>query len=321
MINKFDYIKAESLKSAVGYLSSDKDVRIHAGGTDLLGCLRDNVFGASKLVSLHDLDLQGISNSSGGSMTIGAMTSVADIAASESVAARYPALAAAAKVVSSPQLRNQGTIGGNICQRPRCWYYRGEFDCIRKGGDTCYATAGENSYHAILGGDDCYIVHPSDLAPALIAHDTQVEIFGPKGPNTMPLEKFFLLPKDDAERENILKPDEIVTKIILPKPVPTLGTYNKVRTRESWDFAIVSAAVVVAMDGDKVKEARIVLGGVAPRPWRAAAAEKLLIGNSIREATARKVADAALEGAKPLSKNRYKIAMAKGAIIEALLNL
>ena len=322
MLSKFEFVKPGSINEAIRELTGG-EARIHSGGSDLVGCLRDEVFSADKVVSLSGIDgLRGIKQTADGGVAIGAMTNIVDIVENEMIANMYPAFSAAAKVIASPQLRNQGTLGGNICQRPRCWYYRGDFDCAKKGGDLCYAFAGENTYHAILGGDPCFIVHPSDSAPALIAHRAKAKIAGPNGERTIPMEEFFVLPEDDLYRENVLKPNEILVEVQLPAPGSGIrGTYNKIRTRESWDFAIVSATAVVQMDGNTVRQARLVLGGVAPKPWRVPNAEKELIGKTLTEANAAAVAEIALEGASPLEHNEYKIPMAKGALIDALLEL
>jgi xanthine dehydrogenase YagS FAD-binding subunit len=322
MVPAFSYVKAKTVKEAVKELSQ-KEARVYSGGSDLMGCLRDEVFAADKVVSLSGIpELNGVNKDADGGMRIGAMTHVSELAANEEIARDYPALSAALKVIASPQLRNQGTLGGNICQRPRCWYYRGDFDCAKKGGDMCYAFQGENTYHAIFGGDPCYIVHPSDSAPALIAHGAKVTINGPTGARKIKLEDFFVLPADDLYKENVLKDNEIVTHIHLPPAAANVfGTYNKIRTRESWDFAIVSAAVVLRMTGSTIDKARVVLGGVAPKPWRVNKAEKAAEGKPLNMETAKLVAEAALEGADPLEHNGYKINMAKGAVIDAILSL
>lgn len=321
MLPKFAYVKARSVAEAVRELGTD-GARVHSGGSDLIGCLRDGVFTAEKVVSLSAIkELKGITKLANGGISIGGMTPVKDVAADASIAEHYPTLHHAARVIASPQLRNQGTLAGNICQRPRCWYYRGDYHCAKKGGEMCYAYDGENVYHAIFGGDPCYIVHPSDSAPALISLGASIVIAGPQGSRTLPLEQFFVLPADDLYHENVLKPGEVVTQILLPPPAGVKGIYRKIRTRESWDFAIVSAAITVKVEGGVVKQSRIVLGGVAPKPWPVPEADKALIGKKIDMASAKEAAEAALKGAKPLAQNAYKIEMAKGAIIDALLAL
>ena len=216
MLTNFSYIRPKSLKEAMKQLSVP-GARLHAGGTDLLGCLRDHVFDAKTVVSISGIrDFRGVKKTTGGGLSIGALTTVADVAASSLVKESYPALVKAALSVASPQLRNQGTIGGNICQKPRCWYYRGEFLCLRKGGKKCFAAGGENQYHCILGGGPCYIVHPSDVATALVAYEAMLHITGPKGSRVVPVEKFHVLPKVDVHRETVLEAGDYFCVASLP---------------------------------------------------------------------------------------------------------
>lgn len=318
MMKNFAYVRAGSVAEAIKALAS-QGAYIHAGGTDLLGCMRDRVFSVEKVVSISGLkELRGISAKTDGGLRIGALTTIAEVAEDPSVGEKYPVLAQAAAAVASPQLRNQGTIGGNICQRPRCWYYRGDFHCARKGGDICYAVGGENQYHAIFGGGPCFFVHPSDTAVALAALEAQLTIAGPRGRRSVGIANFFVGPDKSLERENILAPGEIVTEIHLPPPGPRArSSYRKVRTRGSWDFALVSVALVMNYREDgSIAAARVVLGGVGPYPWRATAAEKVLIGSKPDAATA---AAAAVEGASPLRDNAYKVDMVKGAVAQSIM--
>jgi xanthine dehydrogenase YagS FAD-binding subunit len=223
--------------------------------------------------------------------------------------------------VASPQLRNQGTIAGNICQKPRCWYYRGEFNCFRKGGDRCYAVAGENAYHCIFGGGPCFIVHPSDTAPALAAFGASIRIAGPKGIRSVPVEKFFVLPSVNVRKETVLEPGEIVTAIVLPQSAGTISSYRKVRARNSWDFALAGAAIAVKQDKDIVTSARVVLSGAAPVPWRSKETEDAIIGRRIDEGVIAKAAEAVVRGARPLGQNSYKVHLFQGIILEELAKL
>jgi len=293
---------------------------IHAGGTDLLGCLRDGVFRAEKLVSIQALnELRGVKALNGG-LRIGALTTLSEVAEHPLVSGRYAALAQGAGAAASPQLRNQGTIGGNLCQRPRCWYFRGDFHCLRKGGETCYAVNGENEFHCILGGSGCYIVHPSDTAPALIALEAQAHIVGPSGKRTVPLESFFVLPSQDVTRETVLRPGEIVTEIVLPSLRDVRSSYRKVRARGAWDFALSGVALGLRLSSDRFVEwARVVLADVAPIPWRALDAEKALIGRRLEVTVIAEAAAACVKGAEPLSQNAYKIDMVQGVVEESLL--
>ncbi len=319
MMPNFSYVRAGTLAEAIAHLRG-ADVRLHAGGTDLQGCLRDGVFGAAKVVSIAALDeLRGIRPAPGGGLRIGALTTVAEVAADQQVAKFYRALAMAAGEVASPQLRNAGTIGGNICQKPRCWYYRGEFHCLRKGGDVCYSVSGDNRYHCIFGGSGCYIVHPSDTAPALVAFDATVRIAGPAGEREVKVAAFHVPPATDPRRETVLEPGEIVTEIVLP-PAPrgVRSSYRKVRARRAWDFAMAGVALAVQLDGDRVGRASVVLSGVAPVPWRSEAAEKALAGKRLDAATIAAAAEAAVAGAEPMEHNAYKVAMVRGLVQEEL---
>jgi xanthine dehydrogenase YagS FAD-binding subunit len=320
MLPSFSYVRAQTLDDALRQLSSE-GAAVHAGGSDLLGCLRDGVFEASKVVSLSGLgDLRGIRDTRNGGLRIGATTTIAEIAANDVVRRQYGALAQAAAVVASPQLRNQGTIGGNICQKPRCWYYRGDFDCMRKGGGMCYAAGGENQYHCILGGAGCFIVHPSDMAPALVALGATVRIAGPRGSRTVPMEEFHVLPSVDVRRETVLEAGEIVTEVLLPESAGGLrSSYRKVRSRGAWDFALAGVALALRFSGNRVEEGRVVLSGAAPVPWRSREAEGVIAGQRLEAGVARRAAEAAMRDARALRHNGYKIPLFRGLIEEELL--
>ena len=322
MMPNFSYIRATSLEEAIRRLS-DSGARLHAGGTDLLGCLRGGIFDAGKVVSISGLAaLRGIKAGADGGMRIGALATLAEVAVHPALRKDYPALALGAASAASPQLRSQGTIGGNLCQRPRCWYFRGDFKCARKGGDLCYAAHGENERHCIFGGEICFMVHPSDIAPALVALEATLRIAGPKGTRSVAADKFFVLPGKDVTRETVLEAGEILTEIILP-PAATggRGGYFKVRSRGAWDFALAGVASALLVEGGVVKRARLVLSGVAPVPWRVPAAEKELVGGKLDDVTIARVATAACSGAEPLSKNGYKVALLRGAVESALSKL
>ncbi len=320
MLPRFAYVRATTVEEATQNLAAN-GARVHAGGSDLLGCLRDGVFETPLVVSLSGISsLTGVSRARNGGLRIGAMTKVADVATDPTINEMYPGLAQAAGVVASPQLRNQGTIGGNLCQKPRCWYYRGEFNCRRKGGTTCYAMVGENEYHCIFGGALCYIVHPSDTAPILTALGATLNVAGPRGTRSVPLEQFYVLPADDATRENVLEQGEFVTEVILPTPASGLRTsYRKERDRGSWDFALAGVALALRFDGNRVADANVVLSGAAPVPWRSSEAEQAIDGREITAAVAAEAAEAAMADARPLGKNGYKVQLFKGIIEEELL--
>ena len=319
MMKNFDYVKAGSLAEAIKAVSV-KGAWLHAGGTDLLGCARDEVMPVDKVVSVSGLkELKGITARADGGLRIGALTTLAEIAADGSVSGKFAVLSQAAAAVGTPQIREQGTIGGNLCQRPRCWYFRGDFQCLKKGGKTCYAMAGENQYHAIFGGGPCFFVHPSDVAPALAALEAQVKIAGPSGSRTVSIDNFFVSPARVLDRENILGPGEIVTDIQIPPVRGELkSSYRKIAARGSWDFAIVSVAAALQMEGATVRGGRLVLGGVAPHPWRLPEVEKLLAGRKLDGALAAEAASAAASGARALRDNKYKVTMVQGAVEEVL---
>jgi xanthine dehydrogenase YagS FAD-binding subunit len=323
MLPNFTYVRPGSIEDAINHLSSE-GARVHAGGTDLLGCLRDNVFGALKLVSISALDeLRGIRGTPDGGVRIGALATISQVESNDLIKRNYRALAMAASDVASPQLRNQGTIGGNICQKPRCWYYRGEFHCLRKGGNLCYAFGGENQFHCIFGSDKiCCMVHPSDIAPALVALGARARVSGPKGDRLVPLEKFHVPPSEDVERETVLEPGEIVTEIMLPPPTKSVkSSYRKVRARRSWDFALAGVALALGIKDGKVESGRVVLSGAAPIPWRSVAVERVIIGRKLDRQTITRAAEAVVENAEPLTNNRYKIPLFSAIIEEELAKL
>jgi len=320
MVPRFSYIRPDSLDKAIGHLSLD-GARAYAGGTDLLGCLRDHVFDVTTIVSISGLrELRGIETTAAGGLRIGSLTTVAEVAGHPLIRSTYPALSMAAAEVASPQLRNQGTIGGNLCQKPRCWYYRGEFYCLRKGGDQCYAVDGENAYHCILGGENCFIVHPSDTATALVALQASVVIAGPNGRRTVAVENFHVSPAVDYTKETVLEPAEIITEIVLPPPVQGLrSSYRKVRARRAWDFALAGVALAVVFAGNQAADCRVVLSGAAPVPWRCIEAEKIIKGKSLERDRALKAATAAVKNAEPMEQNEYKIPLFRGLIEQQVM--
>ncbi|MFP4477174.1 MAG: FAD binding domain-containing protein [Desulfatibacillaceae bacterium] len=320
MLPQFSYIRPKTLADAVGHLRQD-GAAVHAGGTDLLGCLRERTMNVSKVVSISGLsDLSGVSENTEGGLSIGALTTITEVSENELIKKKYPGLAQAASEVASPQLRNQGTIGGNLCQKPRCWYYRGEFHCLRKGGDTCYAIGGENQFHAIFGHEGiCAITHPSDTAPMLAALDARVRVEGPKGRRGIRVSELHVPPGVDPTAETYLKPGEVITAINIPAPGPGLYTsYRKVRARRSWDFALSGVALALAMNGGKVTSGKVYLSGAAPVPWRSQATEQAILGKSLDEKTIQDASRAVVEGAKPLSQNRYKLDLFTGTMAEEL---
>jgi xanthine dehydrogenase YagS FAD-binding subunit len=253
---------------------------------------------------------------------MGALVTLARIAEDKTIGQKYAVLTQAINLSAMPQIRNAATIAGNLCQRPRCWYYRDEHVvCLKKGGSRCFAVEGENQYHAILGGGPCHIVHPSDPAPALVALGASVVITDGTKTRTVPLSEFFVLPRQNVYRENILAQNEIITHVLVPAPAPgTRSAYVKEREKDSYDWALASAAVVLvpSANGQTVSTARVVLGGVAPIPWRAEEAEKALAGQPLTPSVIAQAAEAALASAKPLHKNGYKVPLAQAVVRRAL---
>ncbi len=312
MLPSFSYVQPRDLTGAVEQLRGD--ARVMAGGTDLLGCLRDGVFSTSRVVSLSALEnLRGV-RVEGGSVRIGALTTIAEVASHPALRERWPGLARAAGEVASPQLRNQGTLGGNLCQKPRCWYFRGEFNCLRKGGDDCYALDGRNAYHCIFGESGCCIVHPKDTAPVHPALGASVRTSAGRA---VEVEALHVAPDVDFTRDTVLAPDEIVTEIEVPA-APSWTSYRKVRARRAWDFALAGVALALELDGRRVTRARVFLSGVAPIPWRSRAVEEVLTGADLDAATIERAAAAAVAGASSLGENSFKIPLVRGVVEEEL---
>jgi xanthine dehydrogenase YagS FAD-binding subunit len=273
----FEWANAPTVEEAVKLLAPgnpaadpDETSRPFAGGQDLLSTMKSYIMRPPRVVNLKTIQgLDGIKDDGKGGLRIGALVTLAQLDESADVQKRYPGLVQAAASIATPQIRNLGTVGGNLCQRPRCWYYRLEnYKCLKKGGTECFAESGENKYNAILGGGPSFFVHPSDLAPMLVALGATVTIAGPGALRTVPLEQFFTLPTDDIRRENVLKDGEIVTEIQIPAASgSSRSTYLKFKERSSLDFAMASVAAAVELaDSRTVRQARIVLGGVAPIP-------------------------------------------------------
>ena len=322
-MENFEYFAPDSLDALPGLLSRKRErTMVLAGGTDLLDMLKERIVKPEKVINLKGIaGLKGIQHGEG--VRIGALTTIAEIAADAGLKREYTVLAQAARSIATPQLRNMGTLGGNLCQRPRCWYFRGrEYVCLKKGGSKCFAPEGLNKYNAIIGGGPSFIVHPSDSAPALQALQATVHTFGPQGEDSIPMDEFFELPIDNLRAENVLEPNEIITAVSIPKPAPgTRSAYVKFREKQSLDFAISSVAAVLEMEGSRVRDLRIVLGGVAPIPWRSQVAEDELRGKKLSDDTIRRAAEAAVSEAQPLSQNRYKITLTRNLVARTLRQL
>ncbi len=321
-MKNFVYYKPTTAEQAVGLLAPEwGTAELLAGGTDLLDLQKEYIAQPDKVVSLSGIKQlsDALVATDGGSMVIGAGVKLADIATA--CKGRFPALADAAAQIGGPQIRNMGTLGGNLCQRNRCWYFRDEETlCLLKGGKKCFATDGENRYHAIFTqGHPCVIVSPSTLAPALIALGATAKVLGPKGERDVTLSEFFRAPKSAAEREHVLAPNEVVLSVHIGwKPGLKNASYE-VRHKQSYDWPLAQAAVAFHLDGGKAKDVRIVLGHVAPTPVVAEEAAKAVEGQAINEETAAKAGQLAAQGAKPLSQNGYKVKLVEVAVKRALL--
>jgi len=326
----FEWISPTTINEAVSALKSapapedaDDAARPIAGGQDLLTTMKDYITRPTRVVNLKGIrGLDKIAGDGKGGLRIGALVTVSQLEEDPVVRRNFPGLSEAAHSIATPQIRNLGTVGGNLCQRPRCWYFRlEEAVCLKKGGSECFAATGENKYHAILGGGPSYIVHPSDLAPMLLAFGGSVSVVGADGKRIIPLDKFFTLPSEgNLRRENVLKNDELITEIHVPvSKFAAHSTYLKFKERDSLDFAIAAVAAAVTLGANKiVTEARVVLGGVAPIPWRVPKAEEALIGKTMTSEVLSTAARIALEGAKPLEKNAYKIPLTQTLVRRAL---
>ncbi|NIR49208.1 xanthine dehydrogenase family protein subunit M [candidate division KSB1 bacterium] len=320
-MNNFTYLQPKDLKEASGLLGEDFAQAIpFAGGTDALSLMKEEVVSPKKVVNLKSLpNMRDIKYESGKGLRIGALVTISEIAEYAQIAEKYAILHEAANVIASPQLRNVGTLGGNLCQRPRCHYFRGDFDCLRKGGDICFAVQGHNKYHCIVGGGPCFIVHPSDLAVALLALDARVSIFSGKTTRTVLLKEFFVLPEDDYLRENILEPGEILTDVLVPElPAGAKSGYLKFKEREVWDFALVSVGAVIQRDGSMIKSARVAFGGVAPIPWLDESFNQRLSGLTTGEEAVSNVIQQAFQDADSLQMNAYKVPLARGLMKQLL---
>jgi xanthine dehydrogenase YagS FAD-binding subunit len=319
-MNRFEWVPATSVDQAISHLRSGAVAK--AGGIDLLDMMKEGLTSPPRLVNIRTIPGLDRIAEEGGGVAIGPLATLTRIAASETVRRRLPALAAAAFAAATPNIRNAATAGGNLLQRPRCWYFRrSEFNCLKKGGDRCYAIEGENEYHAIFDNGVCAIVHPSSLAVPLVAYGASVAIEGGSGKRQVPLERFFVHPHDDLSRENVLAADELVVGITVPLPAKgTRSAYVKQGEKESFDWPLADAAVVLGMNGSQVRSASIVLGAAAAVPMRARKAEEFLGGKRLDEANARQAAALAVEGATPLEKNGYKVPMFRAVVARALLS-
>jgi xanthine dehydrogenase YagS FAD-binding subunit len=324
-LRPFAYVNAANEREALAALATERNRCLPlAGGTDLLALMKDDVLSPERLVNVKNLD-SAIGLLDGG-IRIGAAARLIEVVEHGTVRRLYPALMTAADRVGTAQIRHQATVGGNLMQRPRCWYFRNEeFHCLKKGGSRCHAVEGENKFHAIFGDGPCHIVHPSSLAVPILAYGGRLRVVGPTGAREIEAGEFFQLPNVNLYGETVLQPNELLTHVVLPAPTTVLtgrtvrsATYE-VRFRQSLDWPLATASVILGLDDNVVRSARVVLGAVAPVPWRVPAAERTLVGRTLDEAAAADAAMAAVTGAKALSGNAYKIQIARTAVKRAIL--
>jgi xanthine dehydrogenase YagS FAD-binding subunit len=323
-MKNFSLAEPQTIEQVTAFLSERKKKSfLLAGGTDLLGEIKDEIIEPEVVVDLKSIPNLSYIRKEKDGVHIGALTSLAELAGNPLIKNDYPGLHEAAKSVATPQLRNMGTVGGNLCQKPRCWYYRDpRVKCRKKGGSRCLAFRGRNKYHAIFGGGPCYIVHPSDLAPALISLDAKIAIVAPKGEKTIPLADFYVLPRVNVRQENILNSDEVVREIRIPySKSGEKSTYYKLKERGAWDFALLSAAVKGDVSGGVFRDVRIVMGGVAPVPWGLEKAENMIRGKAATEELLRQAAQEALKEARALEDNGYKKDLLEVVLSRAALSL
>ena len=318
----FAYARPKAVTEALALARGGATVM--AGGTDLLGLMKDGIAAPERSVDIRGLEpLRGWTRAKGKGLRIGALVPLAELETSAELAKLLPIAAEALRTAATAQLRTMGTVGGNLLQRNRCWYFRDEaYPCWLKGGVRCFAVDGDNRLHAVVGAEECVAVAPSDLAPALIAFDASVMLAGSRGSRTLPLGDLFVTPHGRVRREHAIAPDELIVEIRVPEnALARRGAFEKAMERKTWGFALVSVAVSAKLIGGVVRDARIVLGGVAPVPWRAREAEKLLEGRLLDDAACRAAADAALEKAEPLKDNGYKVPLARELVRRTLRRL
>jgi xanthine dehydrogenase YagS FAD-binding subunit len=322
-MKNFTYYRPKTVEEAVGLLGTTwGKTELLAGGTDLLDLQKEYIAQPEKVVSLSGVGPYGttVEETKPPRIMLGAGIKLADIAADRDIKRECPALATAAGMIGGPQIRNMGTLGGNLCQRNRCWYFRDEHvNCLLKGGGKCFALDGDNRYHAVFTkGHPCVIVHPSTLAPVLIAMGATATVQGPKGKRTVEVARMFQAPQDATQREHVLAPNDILTVVEI---VPRRGknASYEVRHKQSYDWPLVQAAVAYSDDGGKAKDVKIVLGHVAPTPHVAEAAARALEGKEVNEESAAAAGKAATEGAKPLGRNEYKLKLIEVAVKRAVL--
>lgn len=322
-MHAFEYASPTTVPETLALLGKSwEEAAVLAGGSDLLSQFKDNIAAPRRVVNIKGAkELEGLSKTGAG-YRVGALVTLDELLSNSAFCAEYPSLATAALGVASPQIRNIGTVGGDLCQRPRCWYFRLGYGLLAKGpGGESLPPNGENRYHAIFDNQGpAYFVSASSFGPPLVALGARVKLVSPSGAREIPVERFFTTPRNSAARENALAPDEILTEILIPSAAGVRNSTYEVREKSALDWPLATASVALTVRGGVATSARIVLGHVAPTPHRAEAAEKAMAGKAVNAAAAEAAAQAALQGATPLSGNGYKVQLARVAVKRALLD-
>jgi xanthine dehydrogenase YagS FAD-binding subunit len=317
-MNNFEYLVAPDTKTAIAAIA-DKRITLKAGGIDLLDRMKERIDEPGIVLSIDRIESLKFIKEEAGGLRIGALTTLADLSRSDVIKRSYTALWDAAAHAATPQIRERATVGGNLAQRPRCWYFRNhEFHCLKKGGATCFAVEGENRYHAIFGGGPCHIVHPSNIAPALVALGAQITVEGKSSKRQVDAEGFFILPQTNVYAENVLRPGEMITDVLIPIR-PNMSATIELREKQSFDWPIAIASVAQVFDEKRITKWNVCLGAVAPTPWRSRSAIASLQNSDITLEIATRAGEAAIEEAKPMRDNAYKIQLVKVAVKRALL--
>jgi xanthine dehydrogenase YagS FAD-binding subunit len=316
----FEYASPTTIQEAVALLGNQwGEVDVLAGGTDLINLMKEYIQTPKRLVNIKGIkELGGIQKTSAG-LRIGAAATIEELRTNAAVRSEYPSLTGAAQGITSPQIRHMGTAGGDLCERPHCWYFRLGYGLLAQQNGKSLVPNGENQYHAIFGGGPAYFVSASSLGPPLIALGAKVKLVSASGSRELEVEKFFVIPKSDSEREVAMRPNEILTEIIVPPAAGVRNATYEIRQKEALDWPLVTASVALKMSGSTVSSARIVMGHVAPIPWRGRKAEQMLAGKSVTDSVAEQAGEAAVDGATPLSQNGYKVQLARVAVKRALL--
>lgn len=320
-MNKFEYAQPKSIEEVFHYLDEPGSV-IKAGGIDILDLMKENILSPKRLVNIRNLsELNFVRENEDGSISLGPNITISELSDNEIIRKYFPALSDAAGMIATPQIRNSATLGGNLCQRPRCWYFRSiDFDCARKEGNHCFALFGENKYHAVLGTQNgCAIVHPSGTAVALMALNAELVISDGTNVNRLNLSEFYVSPAENITKETVLKHNELITEVIIPKEsINYKNHYIKLKEKQSFDWPLADVAVALKMNGKMCEHASVILGSAAPIPWKSREAEAVLSGKTITKELARKAGEASMQEAYPLAENKYKINLFKTIVYRAV---